>query len=161
VRDMETLDQLVTLSEGERRAVAEAKRRKLPFGITPYYVSLMDDDSKGHDLAVRAQVIPPMDYVERIADLRGRDSSCLDFMREEDTSPLELITRRYPTICILKPFNTCPQICVYCQRNWEIEDAMAQGAYAGEAQIVKCLSPEATRWPWETARWNRSFGVSP
>ncbi|MFZ3383911.1 MAG: KamA family radical SAM protein, partial [Candidatus Methanoperedens sp.] len=25
-------------------------------------------------------------------------------------------------ILILKPFDSCPQICVYCQRNWEITD---------------------------------------
>ncbi|MEW6221439.1 MAG: KamA family radical SAM protein [Thermodesulfobacteriota bacterium] len=59
----------------------------------------------------------------------------LGHMREEDTSPVDLVTRRYPEICILKPFNTCPQICVYCQRNWEIEDAMAQGAFAGMPAI--------------------------
>jgi len=51
-------------------------------------------------------------------------------MLERDTSPVELVTRRYPAVAILKPFNTCPQICVYCQRNWEIEEAMAPGALA-------------------------------
>jgi hypothetical protein len=59
----------------------------------------------------------------------GRTRSC-DFMLESDTSPIDLVTRRYPAIAILKPFNTCPQICVYCQRNWEIEQAMAPGALA-------------------------------
>ncbi|MBU4118219.1 MAG: KamA family radical SAM protein, partial [Proteobacteria bacterium] len=57
------------------------------------------------------------------------------FMGEEDTSPFDLITRRYPAICILKPYNTCPQICVYCQRNWEIDDVMASGAFAGMEKI--------------------------
>jgi lysine 2,3-aminomutase len=61
-------------------------------------------------------------------------------MRETDTSPIDLVTRRYPNICILKPFNTCPQICVYCQRNWEIEDAMEPGAMASEAQIDKAIA---------------------
>ena len=46
----------------------------------------------------------------------------MDFMGEEWTSPIETITRRYPGIVILKPFDACPQICVYCQRNWEIKD---------------------------------------
>jgi lysine 2,3-aminomutase len=41
-------------------------------------------------------------------------------MKEGQTSPVDLVTRRYPMIAILKPFNSCAQICVYCQRNWEI-----------------------------------------
>jgi len=51
-------------------------------------------------------------------------------MLERDTSPVDLVTRRYPAVAILKPFNTCPQICVYCQRNWEIQEAMAPDALA-------------------------------
>jgi len=46
----------------------------------------------------------------------------MDFMGEQATSPIDGITRRYPQIIIMKPFNSCPQICVYCQRNWEITD---------------------------------------
>jgi lysine 2,3-aminomutase len=141
VRDPEKLEQLVSLPAEALRAVEKAKERRLPFGITPYYISLMDDDEHGRDRAIRAQVLPPMGYVEKISEMRGRDSSCLDFMREEDTSPVNLVTRRYPAILILKPFNSCPQICVYCQRNWEIEDAMAEGAFAGIDEI-----DSAIRW---------------
>lgn len=61
-------------------------------------------------------------------------------MHEADTSPVNLITRRYPAIAILKPFNTCPQICVYCQRNWEIDRAMAPGAMASKADLEKALN---------------------
>ena len=43
-------------------------------------------------------------------------------MDEKSTSPIKGITRRYPQILILKPFDACSQICVYCQRNWEIVD---------------------------------------
>jgi lysine 2,3-aminomutase len=50
-----------------------------------------------------------------------------------------LITRRYPQICILKPYNTCPQICVYCQRNWEIDEAMAPDALAPWEKIQEAL----------------------
>ncbi len=71
---------------------------------------------------------------------RGRcDASC-DFMLESDTSPIGLVTRRYPGIVILKPYNTCPQICVYCQRNWEIEQAMEPGALAPEAEIEGAIN---------------------
>jgi lysine 2,3-aminomutase len=61
-------------------------------------------------------------------------------MLEHDTSPLPLLTRRYPSVAILKPFNTCPQICVYCQRNWEIEEAMAPGALADWSRIEAAIA---------------------
>ena len=133
VRDPSQLRKLVKLSREEKAAVNEAVRHKLPFGITPYYLSLMDDERSRRDISIRAQVLPPADYVAQVTSTRKLCS--LDFMGEEDTSPYDLITRRYPAICILKPFNTCPQICVYCQRNWEIDDAMAKNAFAGMKQI--------------------------
>ena len=100
----------------------------------------MDDDPEsGRDRAVRAQVIPPISYVDCMAVHGDRRAEAFDFMREADTSPVDLVTRRYPAIAILKPFNTCPQICVYCQRNWEIERAMAPGAMASRADLEKAL----------------------
>lgn len=136
IRDVALLEKLVTLSGEEKQAVAEARRRGLPFGVTPYYLSLIDDEPNCRDQAIRAQVLPPMDYVLQASS--GQEAG-LDFMGEGDTSPLDLITRRYPAICILKPYNTCPQICVYCQRNWEIDDAMAGGAFAGQAKIKEAI----------------------
>jgi lysine 2,3-aminomutase len=133
VRDLATLEKLVKLSPSQRKAIKAAKEHRLPFGITPYYLSLMDDEINRRDAAIRAQVLPPMSYVREITAID--DTSCLDFMGEEDTSPCDLVTRRYPAICILKPYNTCPQICVYCQRNWEIDDVMASGAFAGMERI--------------------------
>jgi len=133
VRDLASLEKMVKLSASQRNALKAAKENRLPFGITPHYLSLMDDEIGKRDAAIRAQVLPPMSYVKEVAALE--DVSCLDFMGEEDTSPFDLITRRYPAICILKPYNTCPQICVYCQRNWEIDDVMASGAFAGMEKI--------------------------
>jgi len=138
IRDLAALEKLVRLSPSQRAAIRAAKENRLPFGITPYYLSLMDDEIGRRDAAIRAQVLPPMSYVEEVAAID--DSSCLDFMGEEDTSPCDLVTRRYPAICILKPYNTCPQICVYCQRNWEIDDVMASGAFAGMERVDAALA---------------------
>ncbi len=133
IRDPELLQELVKLSREEEKAVKAAREHNLPFGITPYYLSLMDDDKSRDDISIRSQVLPPEDYVNNVVSRKA--TTDLDFMGEEDTSPFDLITRRYPAICILKPFNTCPQICVYCQRNWEIDDAMTPQAFAGMKQI--------------------------
>lgn len=133
VKELDTLEQLVRLTGPQKKAIKAARQNRIPFGITPYYLALMDNELGSRDAAIRAQVLPPMDYVREVAS--ACDTSSLDFMGEEDTSPVDLITRRYPAICILKPFNTCPQICVYCQRNWEIDDVMAGDAFAGMEQI--------------------------
>lgn len=137
VKDIGLLRKLVPLSEEEQVNVAAALKARLPFGVTPYYLSLMDN--RGFDRAVRAQVFPPSDYVEIMRANRGKRECAFDFMLEQDTSPVDLVTRRYPSIVILKPYNTCPQICVYCQRNWEIDSAMAPGSLAPSQKIKRAL----------------------
>ena len=135
LRDAEDIARLLELTDSEYKAIKKARDNGIPFGITPHYLSLMDDEpAGGRDRAIRAQVIPSLNYVDKMAEAE-KFGHCLDFMLESDTSPIDLITRRYPSICIFKPFNTCPQICVYCQRNWEIDDAMEPGAMASEKRI--------------------------
>ena len=139
-RSAEALEAMVRLDDEERAAILEALRHRLPFGVTPYYASLMDEEPGGErDRAIRAQVLPPMSYVKGVAATKGKGPRAMDFMREGDTSPMTLVTRRYPMICILKPYNTCPQICVYCQRNWEIDQAMAPGALAADEDIDRAI----------------------
>jgi lysine 2,3-aminomutase len=139
IRTSRKLSRLLSLTEKEQAAVLEVMKRKIPFGITPYYLSLMHDEPDGLDRAIRAQVIPPMEYVTETADLRESCSKDLDFMRESDTSPKDLITRRYPAIAIFKPYNTCPQICVYCQRNWEIDGVLDPGAKAPAGKVEEAI----------------------
>ena len=139
IRKLDQLERLVELKPEERESVEAAVREKIPFGITPYYLSLMDEGGSDRDRSIRAQVIPPLDYVRYTAEGRRAGGDALDFMRERDTSPVDLVTRRYPGIVIFKPFNTCPQICVYCQRNWEIERAMDPAAWAGWEKVERAL----------------------
>lgn len=140
IRDRKTLESLIELTAEEKQSIDLAKEHRIPFGITPYYVSLMDQKaSRNRDHAIRAQVIPPLHYVRSMLSHREDRSYCFDFMHEQDTSPLDLITRRYPHIVILKPYNTCSQICVYCQRNWEIDDVLDSHALATKAKVQKAI----------------------
>ncbi len=140
IRDANALGELITLTDQERKGIEQAKSEQLPFGITPYYVSLMDEEPHRRcDHAVRAQVIPPLDYVESMRIHRDDRAHFHDFMLEHDTSPINLITRRYPMIVILKPYNTCSQICVYCQRNWEIKDVLNPQALASKSKLMKAI----------------------
>jgi lysine 2,3-aminomutase len=142
IRDRKTLGKIINLSRDEAKAVSLCAEKGIPFGITPYYASLLRrrlSDWKVH--ATRAQVIPPLEYVERMVRFRGRREFACDFMLERDTSPVDLVTRRYPTIAILKPYSGCFQVCVYCQRNWEIT-----GTGDGAAAVPKRKLDAALDW---------------
>ncbi len=140
IRNVDTLSPLIQLTEEEHEAVKLARAFKIPFGITPYYLSLMDYRAERvRDRAVRAQVIPSLNYVLQMKKLKEDQEHSMDFMLERDTSPIEGITRRYPMIVILKPILTCPQICVYCQRNWEIEDVYSPNAALGEKKLARAI----------------------
>jgi lysine 2,3-aminomutase len=139
-RNLRHIEQLVPLSPEERQCIETAGAAGLPFGVTPFYLSLMDEQpGRGDDHAVRAQVFPDEDYIAEMTAGHRRREQASDFMLERDTSPVDLITRRYLSIVIFKPYNTCPQICVYCQRNWEIDDVLDHRALAGPAAISRAI----------------------
>jgi lysine 2,3-aminomutase len=150
IRDATVIKSIIKITDEEEEAISLARKHKIPFGITPYYLSLMDVEPGGsRDRAVRAQVIPDLNYVNKIMDGRKSGGSSMDFMLEGDTSPIDGITRRYPNILIIKPIMTCPQICVYCQRNWEIEDVYSQGATLTDKKLERAI-----KWVEETPEIN-------
>ncbi len=141
VKTPDLLKEVLDLNDEEIEAIRMSAENGIPFGITPYYLSLMEQDRHlGYDAAIRAQVIPSKRYVDTLIEHRNDRKETFDFMGEQDTSPVDLITRRYPRIAILKPYNTCSQICVYCQRNWEIDDCMTLTAMAPETQLSRAIS---------------------
>ncbi|MBN1857840.1 KamA family radical SAM protein [Candidatus Bipolaricaulota bacterium] len=134
------IDALVRLSSAEKAAIAAAVDDGIPWAITPYYLSLFDfrDTSRRRDGQVRSQVIPPLHTVARMIEHRNDRGDAFDFMGEHDTSPVDWVTRRYPMVAILKLTEACPQICVYCQRNWEIEADAVCVAHSND-QIDRAL----------------------
>lgn len=150
IRDSDAVSSMVRLSENAQKAISMARENRIPFGVTPYYLSLMDPDDTGEwDRAIRAQVFPPEDYVTKMVEHRSCGACSMDFMIENDTSPVDGITRRYPNIVILKPILTCPQICVYCQRNWQIEDVFSENAAIGQKKLERAM-----QWIEETPEIN-------
>jgi lysine 2,3-aminomutase len=128
IKDSDTLESIVNLSPAEVEGLRLADEYGIAYHITPHYLSLFDPAGKaGYDRVVRAQVLPSRGYCINVEKSR-RTGESLDFMDEGSTSPVSRITRRYPQILILKPFDSCPQICVYCQRNWEIK-GLESGVY--------------------------------
>ncbi len=139
-RTAEQLEAMTPLTPDERECIRFATANRIPFGVTPFYASLMDVEPEStDDRAIRAQVIPPANYLDEMVAHRDDREWAFDFMLERDTSPIDLITRRYPAIVILKPYNSCPQICVYCQRNWEIEECLAPHAMADPESLSRAI----------------------
>jgi len=141
IKGLERLRDLVPLTDEDVGAIELGVRNRVPWGITPYYLSLFDFGSVGReeDYQVRSQVIPTMRYVKNMIDHRGDREYYFDFMGEHDTSPADLVTRRYPCVAILKASDTCPQICTYCQRNWEITEPMRRGGIPSMGRIDRAL----------------------
>ena len=139
ITDLKTLLELVSLSGEEMDGLKLADKYGIAFRITPYYLSLFNEISGTQlDASIRAQVLHGKNYCENIyrSKKKGMD---MDFMGEKSTSPADLITRRYAQIVILKPYDSCPQICTYCQRNWEITDFKS-------AKITKEKIKKAIKW---------------
>ncbi|MBN1444811.1 MAG: KamA family radical SAM protein [Candidatus Omnitrophica bacterium] len=136
-QELRPLKELINLEKDELEGLECAQKAAIPFQITPYYLSLFNPEGRtGEDRTVRAQVIPSVNYCRTILESREKGQD-MDFMGEKSTSPIDCITRRYPQILIIKPFDSCPQICVYCQRNWEIKN-IGKGAVTGN-KVQKAL----------------------
>jgi len=138
-KGLAVIKKAIRLTPREERGIALAISNNVPFGVTPHYLHLMDYEPGGFDFAVRRQVFPPPDYVKTMMIHRRDRRTVFDFMRERDTSPLKLVTRRYPRVAIVKPYDSCPQICVYCQRNWEITSPFFVGAQASEEDLNRAI----------------------
>jgi lysine 2,3-aminomutase len=136
------IGQIIDLGDEEEACIDRAVENNIPFGITPFYLSLMDGDQSHSNAAwtLRAHVIPNRPFLDEVLEVLKNDKCLLDFMNERDTSPVDLVTRRYPLIAIFKPFMTCSQICVYCQRNWEVLDLEDHLAVHSNNRIERALS---------------------
>ncbi len=134
-KGLEIIKEAISLTPGEENGIALAIQHHVPFGVTPHYLHLMDPEPGGLDYAVRRQVFPPVLYAKKMSAHKRDRRIAFDYMRERDTSPVKLVSRRYPRVAIIKPYDSCPQICVYCQRNWEITSPFMTGALASRQDI--------------------------
>lgn len=137
-RSKNAISSIIHLEMDEITGLQCAEKENIPVQITPYYLSLFNPDGRDKtDRALRAQVIPSAGYSKTVATNRAIGKN-MDYMGESLTSPTPGITRRYPSIVILKVFDSCPQICVYCQRNWEIKNL--EQAFSAQSRIDSAIS---------------------
>lgn len=141
-RKLADIGNLIELNDEEALCIDQANKNHIPFGLTPYYLSLLNFDSSKpfDDRPLRDQVIPNKNFVENLVANSKSSKDCLDYMHERDTSPVDLVTRRYPMVSIFKPSSICPQICVYCQRDWEIKEYESGESQGGAKEIDRAFA---------------------
>ncbi len=101
------LDRILRLSAEERAAI-ERHVGPLPFGITPYYASLLDPDDSAQ--ALRRTVVPVL------AEYQATSGEAHDPLGEDATSPVPGLVHRYPDRVLFLVTGLCAVYCRYCTR---------------------------------------------
>lgn len=110
ISDVNLLTQIIPLDEKEIKAINQVQK-KFRWSISPYYLSLIDDENKY--CPIKLMAIPLKLEIERKA-------GSSDPMAEEYTNPAGTITRRYPDRLIINVTNECAMYCRHCQRRRNI-----------------------------------------
>lgn len=142
IRDLAVLDSFIVLSDEEKEAIQLASQNNIPFGITPYYLTLLDLDNKEpkYDHAVRSQAIPQAHCINRNIELRKSEKGSFNNSSEQIPSEIS-ITHGYPMLAIFKPVYTNSRTCIYGEKNWEMNYVLWQKS---SIQIDKI--DRAIRW---------------
>lgn len=114
-----------SLSEEIVSLLNSAKKKGIPFFITPYYLSLLNTGHEGYnDEAIRSYLIYSKELIETYGSIRAWEKEDILVDGEPNAAGWILpdghnIHRRYPEVAILIPDSmgrACGGICASCQR---------------------------------------------
>lgn len=128
-RSLEDLERVLSLTEGERRAVERLQAAGgLPLTITPHYLSLMDPADTNDPL--RRQLVP--------SELEDEDEGWdrTDPLGEEDHEAVPHLVHRYPDRVLLLATDRCASYCRFCTR----KRLVGQGPTATLGELDAALS---------------------
>jgi len=108
IRTPNRLKSMLSLGAEEALALSQSEI-KLPFSVTPYYISLVPADDLTHP--IRRAVIPS------IHELRQGPGEKDDPLGEESQSPVHGLVHRYPDRVLLLVHDFCSTYCRYCTRS--------------------------------------------
>ena len=108
IRDVQTLDTIIHLSDNERQAMMHPSG-DLPVAVTPYYASLISTHDPSSPL--RRSVVP---VVDECLHTKGEAA---DPLGEEADSPVPGIIHRYPDRVLFLVTDICATYCRYCTRS--------------------------------------------
>jgi lysine 2,3-aminomutase len=135
ITDLAGLEAVVQPTDEERAGI-EAAAEGFGFAITPYYASLMG----GPDCGVRRQAVPHAGECLRVP------WDMVDPLAEEEHSPVDILSHRYPDRALLYVTHNCPVYCRHCTRQRKVGDATsAPGRAALERAYAYLRATPAVR----------------
>jgi len=128
IKELDTFEKLLNIS------VTDSLRRqfqriveKFPLSITPYYLSLIDTENLENDPVFKQSFPVVNEIIMQNADM-------LDPLHEDEDSPVEGLTHRYPDRVLLLVSNRCAMYCRHCTRKRRVGD---NDTIPGREQIGK------------------------
>ncbi|WP_199589773.1 KamA family radical SAM protein [Lujinxingia litoralis] len=119
LRKLEHFEEVLTLSDAERRAFEQSAAR-FRVAVTPHYAALMATANPG--CPVRQQGLP------QPGELRHYDFELEDPLAEEAHMPVPGITHRYPDRVLFYVSHHCPVYCRHCTRKRKVSDPTTAAA---------------------------------
>ena len=121
IRTLPQLEQVLTLSPGERRAIV-ASDALFRVAMTPHYLSLMEPENPV--CPMRLQAVP------QEAELVTYPFEMEDPLAEEAHMPVPGITHRYPDRVLFYVSHNCPMYCRHCTRKRKVSDPHTAASWA-------------------------------
>lgn len=119
-----------TLSEETMQLLSQARKKGMPFFITPYYLSLLNTGQEGYDdVAIRSYILYSPELVDSYGQIVAWEKEDIVVAGQPNAAGWLLpeghnIHRRYPEVAILIPDSmgrACGGLCASCQRMYDFQ----------------------------------------
>ncbi|NDV80961.1 KamA family radical SAM protein [Bacteroides sp. 51] len=118
-----------SLPEETMQVLARAKKKGIPFFVTPYYLSLLDTGKVYDDETIRSYILYSSELVETYGDIHAWEKEDIVEAGKPNAAGWLLpnahnIHRRYPEVAILIPDTmgrACGGLCASCQRMYDFQ----------------------------------------
>jgi len=139
--------------ENYRSLLKQAEAKGMPFFLTPYYASLLDETQKNfNDYSLRSYVLYSQELVDSFGSIRAWEKEDITKAGEPNAAGWIVpypknIHRRYPDVAILIPDTlgrSCGGLCASCQRMYDFQNEHLKFEFQE-------LAPSDS-WPWKLRR---------
>lgn len=135
IRTVDRLRSMLALSMEEELALNQAAI-KLPFSVTPYYMSLVPVDDPHHP--IRRAVVPTINELYKGP---GEED---DPLGEDSQSPVHGLVHRYPDRVLFLVHDFCSTYCRYCTRSRVVGHGTLNAHQARLEQAIQYISSTPT-----------------
>ena len=150
-----------TLSSDTMELLAQAKKKGMPFFITPYYLSLLNTGSGYDDSAIRSYILYSEQLISTYGNINAWEKEDVVVADHPNAAGWLLpeghnIHRRYPEVAILIPDSmgrACGGLCASCQRMYDFQSKRLNFDF-------EALKPKET-WPQKLRHLMRYFEEDP